>query len=58
MAVFSGGLDFLASSTPQKRAEEGRSDRERRVRHARGEKAELDAYYASLVDERRNRLGW
>jgi len=52
------GLDFLESSTPQKRAEKKRSDREKRVHHNRTEKAELDAYYASLVAERKERLGW
>jgi hypothetical protein len=52
------GLDFLESITPQKIADATRAERERRVRENRMNKAQLDAYYASLVAERKQRLGW
>jgi hypothetical protein len=52
------GLGFLESITPQKITDTTRAERERRVRENRMNKAQLDAYYASLVAERKRRLGW
>lgn len=57
-ADLQSGLDFLESTTPKKLAEQKRSDRERRVRHGRMEKAQLDTHFAALVAERKRRLGW
>jgi hypothetical protein len=52
------GLDFLESTTPQKRAERKLLNRKRRLEQIRMEKTRLDARCASLVAERKKRLGW
>ncbi len=52
------GLEFLAQTTRAGRLRARREDREARDRAERIKKAEFDAYCASLVAERKQRLGW
>lgn len=52
------GLQWLEETTPANRARKKTEDYEVRIRARRQSKAELDAYYASLVAERKHRLGW
>jgi hypothetical protein len=52
------GLCFLEETSPQRRAEIQKEQRDNRLLTVRLKKAEQDAYFASLVSERKNRLGW
>jgi hypothetical protein len=52
------GLRFLDATDPTKNDRRREEDRERRVAVARQSKAERNAYFASLVAERKRRLGW
>jgi len=51
-------LQFLDRTDPAKHAKRREEERERRVAAARQSKAEKDAYFASLVAERKRTLGW
>lgn len=51
-------LEFLEATTPAARARRKQEDFRRRVASVRQTKAEKDAYFASLVAERKRRLGW
>lgn len=51
-------LKFLDECSPAARAKKKEEDRGRRVAEARRSRAEKDAHFASLVAERKNRLGW
>lgn len=51
-------LSFLETSTPEARRRKRQEDRERRTIAARQTRAEKDAYFASLVEDRKRRLGW
>jgi len=56
---FAGGLDYLKRLREiQARAPSKAEQFARRVAERRKTKAEEDAYYAKLVDERRQKLGW
>lgn len=52
------GLHFLEETTPRRREETKREERDARTKAARLSKAEKDAYFASLVAERKQRIGW
>lgn len=52
------GLQFLDATSPVSRAKQKAKDHETRVVIARKVRAEKDAYFASLVAERKQRLGW
>lgn len=52
------GLDYLDMTTPASRARQKAEDTARRVAVARQSRAEKDAYFASLVADRKTRLGW
>jgi hypothetical protein len=52
------GLSYLRATTPAACARAKTEDRAKRVAAARQSRAEKDAYFASLVSERKNRLGW
>jgi hypothetical protein len=51
-------LQFLDETDPAARARRKAEDHTRRVAATRQSRAEKDAYFASLVAERKNRLGW
>lgn len=51
-------LRYLDESTPAARSRFKIEERERRTVEARKSKAEKDAYFASLVTQRKQRLGW
>lgn len=51
-------MQYLDMSTPAARAQQKVDDRTERVAVARQSRAEKDAYFALLVAERKNRLGW
>jgi hypothetical protein len=53
-----GSLRFLEETTPGKRDRRREEDRNARVKAARQNKAQKDAYFASLVADRKSRLGW
>jgi hypothetical protein len=52
------GLRFLEVTDPTTRARRKAEDHSRRVAAARQSRAEKDAYFASIVADRKNRLGW
>ena len=52
------GLKFLESSTPKRREQAKQEAREQRIKIARQTKSEKDAYFASLVAGRKQRIGW
>lgn len=52
------GLEYLDSSSPVAVAQRKAEDHVKRVATVRKSRAEKDAYFASLVAERKNRLGW
>jgi hypothetical protein len=52
------GLEFLEAHTPKAVQERDDHLRAARIAEARQSKAEKDAYFASLVAERKQRLGW
>jgi len=49
---------YLEDTSPERLQQREIEDRRRRVVERRKTKAEEDAYYAKLVDERRRTLGW
>jgi len=51
-------MEFLDRSDPAARARQKAEDHTRRVAEKRKTKAEKDAYFASLVAERKSRIGW
>jgi hypothetical protein len=52
------GLRFLEATSPAARAQRKAEEHAKRVGVARQSRAERDAYFASLVEERKNQLGW
>ena len=52
------GLRYLEATTPQRRKQAKQEARAERERVARQTKAEKDAYFASLVAGRKERVGW
>lgn len=62
MVVERSGLDhgirYLEETTEHRRAQRRQLERDARTRQARQSRAEQDAYYASLVAERKRTLGW
>lgn len=55
---FERGIKMLENSTPAARRKAKEQNFVARVAARRQSKAELDAYYAGLVAERKQRLGW
>lgn len=52
------GLQFLEETTPKRRQAKKEEDRGARVAAARQSRAEKDAYFALLVVDRKQRIGW
>lgn len=57
-AGLAAALQYLDDTTPAALARRRAEEREKRVAVARQSRAEKDAYFASLVVDRKNRLGW
>ena len=51
-------IQHLEDTTPKAREKQKQEYREQRTKVARLKRLELDAYYASLVAERKQKLGW
>jgi hypothetical protein len=56
--IKSGDIGAAWGWLPDRRAQINAEERRRQISHRRKTKAEEDAYYASLVAERKRRLGW
>lgn len=52
------GIEWLETTTPQRRSERKKEDRTTRDRVRALNRSQKDAYFASLVAERRRSLGW
>ncbi len=52
------GLKYLEQTLPHRRAAARQAEQLRRVEERRLNKAQLDAHFASMVAERKQRLGW
>lgn len=52
------GLEFLEATTPEARSRKKMDDRQKKAAEARRSKSEKDAYFAGLVADRKQRLGW
>jgi hypothetical protein len=52
------GLRFLEDTTPKRLQVRKEEDRIARIKAVRQSKAEKDAYFASLVASRKERIGW
>jgi Meiotically up-regulated gene 113 len=52
------GLKWLADTTPQRLSARKQEERTARHTEARRTRAEKDAYFATLVTERKQRIGW
>lgn len=53
-----GGFAWLSERSPERRAKRDATERRARVRERRKSKAELDAHFASMVMDRKQRIGW